>query len=375
VSSLSNSHADYGIAMSVLEGKELRVERGGNLILDIKKISLNEGEILSLVGPNGAGKSTLLSTLCMLTGNFNGHVFFNGKDIGDEISQGEYRKRIAMVFQEPLLFNTTVFENVASGLKFRKIKKPEIKRIVEENLNRFGIVHLKNRSIKNISGGEAQRVSLARAFAVNPEILFLDEPFSALDPPTREALLNDFEEILCKSRTTTVFATHDRIEAIRLSDRIAVMDKGSIVQTGRPDEVINHPANEFVASFIGVETILKGSVTDRINELISVDVSGYKIDAIGDYRKGENVILCIRPENVTVSVNHSAVRSSARNSFQGKIEKITRLGLFYRIDIDCGFSIVAYVTGSSIEEISLTSGKEVEVSFKATAVHVLKGKS
>ena len=146
-----------------------------------------------------------------------------------------------MVFQEPLLFDTTVFENVASGLKIRGMRGPEIQEIVRENLERFGIAHLPDRSARKISGGEAQRVALARAFATRPETLLLDEPFASLDPPTRECLLDDLESILRQTKTTTLMATHDRMEALRLSDRIAVMNQGRILQVGPPAEVMNHP--------------------------------------------------------------------------------------------------------------------------------------
>ena len=137
-----------------------------------------------------------------------------------------------MVFQEPLLFDTTVFENVASGLRIRGMKGPQIREIVNENLERFGILHLFHRSARKISGGEAQRVALARAFATRPEVLLLDEPFASLDPPTRESLLVDLESILRETKTTTLLATHDRMEALRLSDRIAVMNMGRILAGG-----------------------------------------------------------------------------------------------------------------------------------------------
>ncbi len=355
----------------ILEGKDLLVARAGFSILDINAISIAEGEVLSLVGPNGAGKTTLLVALCLLTKTLQGNVFFRNQKIGEEIPVDVYRKKIAMVFQEPLLFDTTVFENVASGLKFRKMKKGEIAHIVNENLKRFGIAHLEDRSARTLSGGEAQRVSLARAFAINPDILFLDEPFSALDPPTRESLVSDFEAILGESRTTTIFATHDRMEALRLSDRIAVMHNGNILQIGYPEEVMNHPADEFVASFVGVETILRGRVTNTKDGEIVVDVAGHEIEAVADVLPGEPVILCIRPENVTLSGDCFGP-VSARNIFSGVIKKITQLGLFFRVDLDCGFPLVSYVTKHSLENMSLSVEKKIEASFKATAVHVLK---
>jgi tungstate transport system ATP-binding protein len=277
-----------------------------------------------------------------------------------------------MVFQEPLLFDTNVFNNVASGLKIRGMTKGEIRRRVMEQLDRFGISHLSDRSAKTLSGGEAQRTSLARAFALQPEILLLDEPFASLDPPTRDSLIVDLQEILRQTRTTAVFATHDRIEALRLSNRIAVMNTGGILQIGSAEEVMNHPVNEFVASFVGVETILTGKVIKRNGGTFFASIQGQEIEAVGDAYPGETVVLCIRPENVTLSTRLSHEGTSARNVFPGRIEKIVSLGFYQKIELNCGFALVAYVTNHSLEELSLTEGKEVRASFKATAITVMK---
>ncbi|OPY75361.1 MAG: Sulfate/thiosulfate import ATP-binding protein CysA [Syntrophorhabdus sp. PtaU1.Bin058] len=358
--------------MPILEAKNLSVERAGTTLLDVPHLDVEDGEVLSLIGPNGAGKTTLLVTLCHLFKYFSGTILFKGRQVGNGLSAGQYRQKIAMVFQEPLLFNTTVFENVAAGLRFRKAPRLEIEEAVKENLERFGIGHLADRSARTLSGGEAQRTSLARAFAVKPDMLFLDEPFSSLDPPTRESLINDLEKILDGSGTTTIFATHDRIEALRLSDRIAVMNKGRILQVGAPDDVMNHPADEFVASFVGVETILKGKVIERRMGIVMVSVSGREIAVIGEHDIGDSITLCIRPENVTLSINPSKTPTSARNTFPGTIERIVPMGLFQKVELDCGFPLVAYVTHDSVGELSLCEGADVAASLKATAIHVVK---
>jgi tungstate transport system ATP-binding protein len=360
----------------ILEIKHLEVERGGVKILHVPSLLIREDEIFSLIGPNGAGKTTLLQTLSYLLKPFRGEIFFRGNRIGANHSVLEYRRKLAMVFQEPLLFDTTVFNNVASGLKIRGVKRSEIRDRAMEQLEQFGIIHLGHRSARTLSGGEAQRTSLARAFVLRPEILLLDEPFSSLDPPTRESLIEDLEHILQKTRTTAIFATHDRLEALRLSDRIAVMNGGQIIQIGSPEEVGNHPANEFVASFMGVETILTGKVIKKDGGTFIVSVEGQEIEAVGEARLGERVVLCIRPENVTLSIRPSQERTSARNVFPGKIAKIISLGLYQKIHLQCGFPLVAYVTNHSLEELSLAEGKEMSVSFKATAVMVMrKGES
>ena len=162
---------------SVLEIRNLQVKRGGVSVLNIPHLDVPEGKVLSLIGPNGAGKSTLLLALSRLLKSVQGNIIFKGKKIDSNHTVIDYRRHLAMVFQEPLLFDTTVFENVASGLKIRGMKTEEIRHIVEEYLDRFGISHLVDRSARKLSGGEAQRTSLARAFATKPEIVFLDEPF------------------------------------------------------------------------------------------------------------------------------------------------------------------------------------------------------
>jgi tungstate transport system ATP-binding protein len=356
----------------ILEARNLEVKRGGAVVLNVPSLSLRKGEILSLIGPNGAGKTTLLQTLSCLLKPFQGEIFFRQKKVETNHSILEYRRKLAMVFQEPLLFDTTVFNNVASGLKIRGMEKSEIHSRVTEQLERFGIKHLSTRSARTLSGGEAQRTSLARAFALQPEMLLLDEPFASLDPPTRDSLIEDLESILQQTRTTTIFATHDRLEALRLSNQIAVMNGGSILQMGSPEEVMNHPVSEFVASFVGVETILAGKVIKKDGGTFIASVSGQEIEAVGEAHLGEAVVLCVRPENVTLLTRPSQEGTSARNIFPGKIVKIVSLGLYQKVQLDCGFPLVAYVTNHSLKELSLTEGKEVKASFKATAVTVMR---
>jgi tungstate transport system ATP-binding protein len=358
----------------ILEGRNIKVERGNATLIDIPSFFVKEGEVISLIGPNGAGKTTLLQTLCYLLKPFEGEIYFRGDRVGGKYPLNGYRRKLAMVFQEPLLFDTTVFNNVASGLKFRGVKGKEIQEIVMENLQRFGIEHLSDRSARTLSGGEAQRTSLARAFATRPEILLLDEPFSALDPPTRESLVEDVERVLKKAKITSLFVTHDRMEALRLSHRIAVMKEGLILQIGPPTEIMNHPASEFVASFVGVETTLEGKVTAKGDGIIVVSVAGHIIEAIGDVSVGKDVILCIRPENVVISDNSVQGSTSLRNIYSGTILKVTPLGPYQKIHLDCGFPLVAYITNDSRRKLALREGKEVTASFKATAVHVITGR-
>lgn len=354
----------------ILEAKRLKVIRGGSLLVDVRDLAIFEGETLSLIGPNGAGKTTLLQALSYLSRPSGGEILFRGQAVGAHAL--EYRRRLAMVFQEPLLFDTTVFGNVVSGLKIRGMRGTEAKSIVESQLERFGIAHLRERSARTLSGGEAQRTSLARAFAISPEILFLDEPFASLDPPTREAIVTDLEKVLAETKTTTIMATHDRNEALRLSDRIAVMEGGRIAQIDRPAAVLNRPVDEFVASFVGTETILEGRVTDVNETALIVRVNGSEIEVVGRGKPGEEVVLCIRPENVTLSIPDGSIKTSARNMFRGQIGRIVPLGLFHKVEISCGFPLVAYVTAHALEDLALQEGTEVAASVKATAIHVIR---
>jgi tungstate transport system ATP-binding protein len=356
----------------ILDIRNLQVRKAGVLILDIPALEIEAGELLALIGPNGAGKSTLLQALANLTPLSGGEILFKGKAVRAGHGGVSYRRKIAMVFQDPLLFDTTVFENVASGLRIRGMNKSEILKMAEENLERFGIAHLCRRSARKISGGEAQRTALARAFATEPEILFLDEPFASLDPPTREALLTDLETVLRQTGTTTLMATHDRMEAMRFSDRIAVLNGGRILQIGPSYEIMNRPADAFVASFVGVETILEGRVIRSDRGSAVIGVQGKEIEAVGEFSPGTPVSLFIRPENVTLGVPPAGDATSARNTFPGRIEKIQPLGLFYKIQVDSGFPLVAYVTAHSLDHLKMEEGKEVIVSFKATSIHVVK---
>ncbi|PKN36011.1 MAG: ABC transporter ATP-binding protein [Deltaproteobacteria bacterium HGW-Deltaproteobacteria-19] len=359
-------------AVSILEIRDLEVRRGGVRVLDIPGFEVLDGEFLSLIGPNGAGKSTLLLVLACLLPRYRGSLSFRGASVMEGNGLMGYRRKISMVFQEPLLFDGTVESNVASGLRLHGVNRSNIGRIVGECMERFGIGNLKGRHARKLSGGEAQRTSLARAFAVGPEVIFLDEPFSSLDPPTREGLMEDLQRILRETKTTAVMATHDRVEALRLSSRMAIMKDGRIVQIGDPGDVMNRPQDEFVASFVGVETVLSGKIVGSGAGTVTVQVPGGKIESVGVGQVGDPVLCCIRPELVTLSTGSPTESASARNVLPGRIVKVIPMGLFYKVNIDCGFPLTAYVTASSVENLTLAEGSAVCSSFKATAVHLIR---
>ena len=230
--------------------KDLRIERGKKEVLFISQLSIKRGEVLAVVGPNGAGKSTLLLALARLLKPECGEISFNGTPAQTE-SDTVYRRRIALVMQDPLLFDRSVYENVALGLEFRGETKESIQEKVPRWLAHLGVAHLAERRGGELSGGEAQRVALARALVLEPELLLLDEPFSALDPPTRAHILEDLGVLLRDTDTTTLFVTHDLPEARQLAVRMAVIIGNRLRQVGSPEAILAHPADEEVARFLG----------------------------------------------------------------------------------------------------------------------------
>jgi tungstate transport system ATP-binding protein len=234
---------------SLVDIRDLLVLRGDHPVLQLDHLDISKGEVLAVVGPNGAGKSTLLLTLARLLKPERGEILFDGQPASAG-SDTVYRRRISLVMQDPLLFDTSVYENVASGLKFRGVSRSEIQQKVPLWLERLGVAHLSKRRAGQLSGGEAQRVSLARALVLEPELLLLDEPFSALDPPTRSRILDDLKNLLAEVQTTTVFVTHDLPEARLLAGRMAVIIGNRLRQVGRSESVFAHPADTDVAQFL-----------------------------------------------------------------------------------------------------------------------------
>ncbi|MGH7396005.1 MAG: ABC transporter ATP-binding protein [Candidatus Rokuibacteriota bacterium] len=350
----------------------IQVSRGGRIVLDIPELAVEAGQVLAVIGPNGAGKSTLLRILGLLEAPTAGGVRFQGERVSR--SDGlAVRRRMASVFQEPLLADATIRNNVALGLRFRGVDAGHASSRVNAWLTRLGIAHLASRQARTLSGGEAQRTALARALVLEPELLLLDEPFSALDPPTREALLDDFARILRQERTTTVLVTHDRAEAMTLGDRVGVLMAGRLVQLDDAGQVFRAPVSEDVARFVGVETILDGNVVEWTRDVALVDVSGQIIEVAQRADPGERVRLCVRPEDVTVFPGGPKPGGSREfNRLGGRVQRLVPSGPHVRVIIDCGFPLVALVTQRSAEEMGFGAGSPVTAHFKATAPHLLR---
>ena len=356
---------------TILTIENLIVKRARVQVLEIDRLDIARGRSLALIGPNGAGKSTLLLALAGLLPISGGSMTFESNPINSRAAFAKLRQNAAVVFQEPLLLNGSVYNNIAIGLKFRHLSRAEIKANVEEALNQFGIEFLAGRSARMLSGGEAKRVSLARAFAIKPKMIFLDEAFNSLDPPSREAIIDDLLAILDKTKITAVLALHDREETLRLAQDVVVLCGGGVVQYGTTASVFQKPADEFIAEFVGTEAILEGVVQSSENGLMIVSVNSHVIEAVGNYPSGAKVFCCLRPEHITVS-NAAAGKTSARNVFDGKVQKIIRQAYFYKLILDCGFPLSAYITLPSFDELGVSEGMTLSASFKATAVHVIK---
>lgn len=354
----------------LLEVRDLLIQRDRQPVLEIEHLTVAPGEVLAVIGPNGAGKSTLLLALAGLIRPARGEIRFAGQPL--EAQNGlAYRRHIALVLQEPLLLQASVFDNVAAGLRFRRCPKAEVAQRVEAWLARLGIGHLRDRPASKLSGGEARRVSLARAFAIQPRLLLLDEPFGALDPPTRLGLLDDLQALLADTEQTAIFVTHDLDEALRLSDRVAVLLAGRLRQCGRPEQVFAEPADADVAAFVGMETIIRGRVLSSEEGRVIVDVDGRHLEAVGELAPGRAVLFCLRPEDVTLWPKDGAPVSSARNRLAGRITALSPHGALVRVALDCGFPLLALVTRASAREMNLEAGMEIVASFKASAVHLI----
>lgn len=351
----------------------LRVVEGGRTLVEVPSLDVAAGETLVIVGPNGAGKSTLLYALAGLRPPATGRLVFRGEPVSPPTALW-YRRRLAVVMQAPLLLDTSVARNVEVGLIFRRLSRAERRARVERWLRRLGIAHLRDRPAHALSGGEAQRVALARALATEPDLLFLDEPFAALDTPTRQRLLDELFELLRETGQTTIMVTHDRNEALVLADRVAVMLAGRIRQVDVPERVFTRPADEEVAAFVGVENVLDATVVGEAEGLVSVRVGHtiFQVAATG-YTVGRRVRLAVRPEDITLWPGTTALPpSTARNAVQGHVARWTPAGFNVRVTVNCdGFDLVVLITRRSREEFGLEPGTPVLLTFKATAAHLI----
>ena len=363
--------------MSLLEVAGLTHRYGEREVLQDLDLSIGKGEVFALIGPTGAGKTTLLRIMDLLEVPAAGKIYFDGKCIPRSGKQRlEIRRRISFVHQKPQVFNLSVYDNVACGLRWRGEKKDRIAEKVDHILEIVGLGGYKNRKARTLSGGEAQRVALARSLVLEPEVLLLDEPTANLDPVSTAKIEQLISSVARQHNTTMIMATHDMPQGQQLADRIGVLLGGRLAQTGNATDVFRSPRNEEVAHFVGMENILEGAIIANNEGIVTVDIGGNAIQAVSNYPAAKEVYACIRPEDITLLIadgcQQTAVRSSARNSFHAKVTRVNTIGPLSRVEVDCGFRLVSLVTRLSVEELNLQVGREVHATFKATGVHIME---
>jgi len=359
------------MSMALIETVNITQKYGKQEIIKNINLKVDQGEVLALIGPTGAGKTTLLRLLDLLEAPSSGRIYFDGTEVtASKRRRLQARRRMSFVLQKPVVFNMSVRDNIACALKWRKEKESAISQRVNSALELVGMTDYSSRTARTLSGGETQLVAIARALAVTPEVLFLDEPTANLDPVSAARVEEVLAHIIGEQKTTVVMATHDMSQGQRLAGRIGVIINGELLQTGSPGDIFSTPQDTRVAELVGVGNILSGVIVNRDNKLVTIDVGGGLIQAISEHGIGAEVHALIRPEDVTLAPHHDA--SSARNNFEGRITRIFPLGALVRIAVDCGFPLLVVVTRRSAQDLKLAVDNKVYTSFKATAVHVIK---
>jgi len=336
------------------------------------ELDIAPGEYFVILGPTGAGKTVVLETIAGLHQPRKGRIFVDGEDVTHVPPE---RRGVGFVYQDYVLFpHLSVAGNIAFGLKLRGANRTMVEERVAAIGQLLGINRLLHRRPDTLSGGEQQRVALARALVVEPRLLLLDEPLSALDPETREGLQRELVRLHRELGTTTIHVTHDFEEAVALGDRIAVVHEGRIVQMGPPEEIFRRPSSEFVARFVGVRNIFRGEVRPNNGSHKVFALDGLEIAVVTELEGG--VHGSIRPEDILLST--APLHSSARNSFCGQIVGIGDRGtiIYVTVRVPSGSTrgksrdFTCMITRTSLEEMDLREGLEVYMAFKASAVHV-----
>jgi len=330
---------------------------GRNVVVDGFTLAVQEGEFVSFLGGSGCGKTTTLRMIAGFETPTGGSIRIHGADV---VALAPNKRGVGMVFQNYALFpNMTVRRNIEFGLKVARWRPAEIAQRVEEMLSLIHMEELGERYPHQMSGGQQQRASLARALAVKPKVLLLDEPLSALDAKIRASLRTEIRAIQQKTGITTIYVTHDQEEALSLSDRIVVMQAGKIEQVGTPFEIYNHPATAFVASFIGNLNILEAAVLDPALGLLAV--AGQQVQAAGPVT-GSRVKLALRPE--MLSLNEGV---PGANSLAGRLTTVVFLGSIVRLGIRIGDHDLALDRFNTPHLALPAVGSDVSISFPREA--------
>ncbi|MCX6169180.1 MAG: ABC transporter ATP-binding protein [Ignavibacteriales bacterium] len=346
--------------MLVVENISLKA---GNFELKNVNFRVNKGDYFVILGISGVGKSLLLESIAGLTKISSGEIFLRGQKISAEKIQ---KRNISIVYQDADLFpHLTVFENIAYPLRSRKEKN--IKEKVLTSAEQTGVDDKLERFPETLSGGEYQRVALARSLASGNDLFLLDEPLSALDPKSKNELRVLLRK-LNRDGITIIHVTHDYEEAVSLASKIGIMEKGEIVHVASPEEIFKHPKSEFVAQFIGIKNFLRGDLkTIEQSDLKEFLTNGIKIFSLTDTADGDAFLL-IKPEEINIS--NSVERGSARNHFKGKITDIARAKIGIEVTIDIGCELISLISSEAMNSLELKIGKEVWINFKASACKI-----
>jgi spermidine/putrescine transport system ATP-binding protein len=344
--------------------------------VDNISFQVDKGEFFSLLGPSGCGKTTTLRMVGGLEAPDEGEIIINGEVVNDLPA---YRRDTSIVFQNLALFpHLTVNENIAFGLECRKVPKPEIGDRVAEVLNLVRLQGMGDRRIDQLSGGQQQRVALARSIVLQPEVLLLDEPLASLDRKLREDMQLELKQIQERVDITFIYVTHDQKEAISMSDRIAVMNEGRIIQLGAPTEIYERPRARFVADFMGASNIFAARVVSSDGDRIQTQTEGGLTVSVrpraGEPTDGGQVSVCIRPEEIKVLPPDA--EGGGPNSFSGIIEEMVYQGDFTElvIALENGEKNIVRLNSDSARELRgiLHRGEEVLVEWPPEDVALLE---
>jgi spermidine/putrescine ABC transporter ATP-binding subunit len=332
-------------------------------------LEVREGEFVSLLGPSGCGKTTLLRIIAGLERLDEGQIFVAGQDITKLTA---HRRPVNMVFQRYALFpHKSVAENVAFALRLRRVPKAEVDQRVEAMLELVRLPGFGDRHIDQLSGGQAQRVALARALVNDPKVLLLDEPLAALDLKLRQAMHIELREIQRRIGSTFVYVTHDQEEALVMSDRIVLMESGSIVQQGHPEDVYNRPETLFASQFLGEANLFQGRARTGDGRVL-VDSGGIVIElnGSGPVPDGVDVWVCVRPERIALSKG-SGESGLSTNAARGTVAKVIFLGSIVRYTVDVGPRHLL-VELPAAESAPLREGDAVQASWERDAGLILR---
>jgi molybdopterin-binding protein len=349
----------------MLELKDINL-RLGDFSLKSINFNVNKGDYFILLGDSGAGKSMLLETIAGLVIPDSGIILLNGKDITHEKIQN---RNIGLVFQDHAVFpHMTVSENIIYALNNSGLSKNEKRERVNNIAKELDITGLLNRRPENLSGGELQRVALGRTLIQQPEILLLDEPLASLDTRLKGELRR-LLRMIHRNGQTILHVTHDYEEALSLGTQIAVINEGSIIQTGTPSEVFHHPKSEFVAHFVGVKNFFPASLVMEDKVSYAVVDNNIHIRIVTEETGFDGFVL-IRGEDILLS--NEPVETSASNNFTGRVTEIVPSLGGMDVSIDIGIEIHALITKESQVKLSISEGTNCYVHFKATAVRFIK---